>query len=175
MEVDRARIKKRRHSRERDSALMQGKTMDQLDLFDGDDPCATGVRLSYAYSLGRFRSADDVAAYFGLRRLGPKWVSLSRDEAQRTLEHVLHLELAHGSIRFEAQRAKAMSESFISRFSTEASFFSNCRWFERPNYDAATGVVSSPQFESATSATVDGGVLVSSQTMSGVFWLEDED
>jgi len=144
-------------------------------LFRPGQLCAYGFRLGYVYSGKRLASVDDVAAHFGLRRLGREWIEMTRDEAALVIVHVLGTSLPHGTSRLSHKDAQGVATAFLAVFSVNTKFVSNCRWFDDASHDAISKVSVPPQFESGTDATFDGGVIGFSESISGVLWLEDED
>ena len=145
-------------------------------LFDNEGfPLGEGIRVGFKYSGGVLRGADDVAQHFGLTRLGADWVTLSEDEARLVLQCMLRFQFAHGSERVSAERAAGLASQFVARCPPGSQFFTNWRWHDRDTFDPQLPKTLPPQFTSATRATFDGGLVVYSDRVSAVFWIEDED
>jgi len=122
-----------------------------------------------------FVDPDEAARTFGIRALGEKWRRVDRDTASRVLLALLNEDMAFSSPRISEDQAKAASEEFLGSFDAGAAFFTNGKWEDGWTKSAGTGVSFGPEWEPATQATFDGGVLVLDRARSGILWLEDED
>ena len=144
-----------------------------LDTIHAKDAIASALCLEVREQI--FSAPDEAAQEFGISPLGDKWRHIDRNTAFRVLLALLLNDMAFSYARVPEDQARQSIEEFLSKFSEEATFFTNGNWEEGWTKTKSSSTSFGPQWEPATQATFDGGVLVLDQSRSGILWLEDED
>ena len=94
-----------------------------LDALHAKEAIAAALHLAVREK--SFVDPDDAARAFGIRPLGDKWRRVDRDTASRVLLALLIEDMAFSSPRVSGDQAEAATEEFLSRFDSEAAFFTN--------------------------------------------------
>ncbi len=122
-----------------------------------------------------FSDPDEAARSFGIRPLGKMWRRVDRETAELVLLALLKEDMAYSSPRISESEAKSVTAEFFAHFSADATFLTNGNWEEGWTKSADIAAAFGPQWEPATNATFDGGMLAFDLKRSGILWLEDED
>jgi hypothetical protein len=122
-----------------------------------------------------FATPDDAAAHFGLRPLGAKWRAIDRKTSERVLFALLIEDMAFSSPRLSTEEAEEAISSFLSPFTSGARFYTNGSWEAGWTRSEDGRASYGPDWEPATDATFDGGVIALDDSRAAVLWLEDED
>lgn len=113
-------------------------------------------------STGKFTLAD-IARSFGLADLADVYTQIEISDAASIAINVLSRDLVYNTEIMSPARATALWQQFLQLFNGQKlHFFSNCR----PGRH---------QWNPATNATFDMGVLIIGESSSGCLWVEDED
>ena len=96
-------------------------TMSDLQLLLG----RAGVRIGSTFNEGRFKSPDDVAEAFGLRKIGVNWKEVTRERAELILKALLEEDLAYNSETDTSQYSTEYSREFMEWFRDDSRFFTN--------------------------------------------------
>ncbi|MGN6368901.1 MAG: hypothetical protein ACTHN5_11635 [Phycisphaerae bacterium] len=108
----------------------------------------------------------ELARAFGLHDDPSAFAPITASNAAALAASILHKDMAYSHQIMAEERAKELAQQFLEQFGAEAKFYSN-GW---------TGwETGSTEWNPATDATFDTGVLVIGKDRSGCIWVEDED
>ena len=120
-----------------------------------------------AVDLKEAETFDSVALRAGLKPLGTAWDEVDADFARTLLVELVRADLAYSSERLPRRRAKTIADAFLAHFDIPTSRFasnsSRLPWQDGWSWDPATD------------QTFDAGVVVLGPSVSGVYWVADED
>lgn len=124
-----------------------------------------GVR---AYAVG---SVSEAAQQFELFSAPGIYREIDAVAARQVLAYVLHRDMAYGLLVMPSTQADALADAFVTLLAEDdAKFYTNGD-FGAP--DRLPGRL--PQWQPATSATFDTGVLAVARTHVACVWVMDED
>jgi len=116
-------------------------------------------------------SVSLLAAAFGLKDEAGLYHEVDAEMARAILVGVLHRDLAYGDRLLSLARAEELAGQVMQRFATSGMrFLTNAEFKE----GAGVGLVLS-DWDPATDATFDTGVLMLGTDESGCVWVADED
>jgi hypothetical protein len=119
----------------------------------------------------RADSAVAAAASFGLKGDAGLYHEIEAEMARDILAGVLHRDLAYGNRLMSLARAEELATQVIQRFADPKSrFFTNGEFKQ----NAAVGLVLS-DWDPATDATFDTGVIILGASEAACVWVADED
>ena len=125
-------------------------------------------------------SLPDLAGEFGLAQNPENYHEIDFAAAQRSIQLILHKDLAYGTEIMPVDQAKLMAQKFLSLFGCLrllaepgcGHFFTNGTFHEVAEVGpSGRNLMWTP----ATTATFDTGVLIITHYRSGCIWVEDED
>ena len=115
-------------------------------------------------------SVESAAKLFGLSDGDEIYKKIDRLEAREVLKNVLHKDMAYRVKIMSSEKAKNLSEEFLTKFDDRAEFYTNGEYGKsRKSPDVG------PSWSPATEATFDTGVIVISSKIVGCAWFADED
>ncbi|ARV61590.1 hypothetical protein BZZ01_25855 [Nostocales cyanobacterium HT-58-2] len=103
----------------------------------------------------------------GYSSLGDRWKEIKREEAQQILVFILTKDLAYSTKLMTLEEAKEIDAKLFSFFQSDCKFFTNAVFVS--NYSAMSA------WDSLTKATFDTGVVILSDRLIGIVWVQDED
>lgn len=116
---------------------------------------------------GEARTFDDVARRAGLFPLGEGWRQVDSAAAREMLAWILHRGLAYSVELMPFAQASRLAEEFLGVFGSDDTRFAT-------NLSATPN---SPTWSShpATQHTLDAGIVCLSPSLTGVYWVAEED
>lgn len=116
-------------------------------------------------------SVAEAAAQFGLLASPHIYAEISAEEARAVLIAILHEDMAYGTQRLPLEQARELTAAFFAALGAgPARFYTNGE-FGRPRPAPGVG----PDWNPATDATFDTGVIAVSPTHIACAWFMDED
>jgi hypothetical protein len=110
-------------------------------------------------------AADSIAASVGFVALGELWIETTRPDARELLERVLQRDLAYQHEETDLKQAGEIAAMFVGLFE------GTTHWLTNGTFAANGGWSGNP----VASGTFETGVVVVSDTLAGILWVEDED
>jgi hypothetical protein len=120
---------------------------------------------------GPVGSVAEVAAFFKLNADPATYHEADAELANAILVEILHRDLSQGNRVMRLSRAEELADAFMERYATAP-----CRFYTNGKFaqDAGAGLVLK-EWNPATGATFDTGVLVVGAGESACIWVAEED